>query len=88
MMVVALRLEPSVPPLPVVVPLPSPPPLCCPLSLEVVFDTAGGIYVPPGAFVQTYCPVVFVQRPRKFWFQDKSWVTVTLLVEVERLCAN
>ena len=65
-MVVALRLEPSVPPLPVVVPLPLPPPLYCPLSLEVAFDTAGGIYVPQDAFVQAYCPVVFVQRPIKF----------------------
>jgi len=44
--------------------------------------------VPPGAFVQTYCPVVSVQRPIRFGFQDKSWVTVTLLLEVEMLCAE
>jgi hypothetical protein len=87
-MIVELRLEPSAPPLPVAVPLPSPPPLCCEPVLVVVFDTGGGTYVPPGAPAQTYCPVVFVQRPIRFGFQERNWVMVTVLLEAEMLCAN
>jgi hypothetical protein len=46
------------------------------------------MYVPPGAPTHTNCWVVLEQRPMKFGFQERSCVVVTVVLEVEMLCAN